>query len=102
MSLSLISSKASMVISRPVKPVPPVLIIISSASSHQPRIVFFICSLSSFKIFLLTITCPNSLILSTKIFPDVSVESFLVSEIVKTAILTGINFIVLSVLLFFV
>ena len=86
-----------MVISRPVKPVPPVLIIISTASSHHARIVFLISVLSSFKIFLLTTACPNSLILVTKILPDVSFDSFLVSEIVKTAILTGINFYVLSV-----
>ena len=71
--LSAISSNASGVISLPVRPVPPVVIMtsISFWFVHSFKI-FTISSLLSLQIFLSINLCLASLIFSTKIAPDLS------------------------------
>ena len=91
MCLSAISLRASGVISLPVNPVPPVVMIasISFFSTHWLRILI-ISFLLSLQIFLSTKLCLAFLIFSTKIFPDLSVSNVLVSVTVKSAIFTDI------------
>ena len=92
--LSAISLTASGVMSLPVRPVPPVVMItsISSLRIHSFKI-FFISSLSSLHIFLSNRMCEASSIFLTKIAPDLSFSKVLVSVTVKIAILTFIIFV---------
>ena len=101
--LSAISLRASGVISLPVNPVPPVVMItsISFFSTHWLRILI-ISFLLSLQIYLSTKLWLAFLIFSTSIAPDLSVSKVLVSVTVRSAILTFINFymIILSILFF--
>ena len=85
-------SMASGVLSLPVSPVPPVVIITSAAFSdvHSLR-TLRISSILSFMIILLNISCPLCLIASDRYAPEVSLSKFLVSEMVIIPIFKLIN-----------
>ena len=90
-SLSAISLIASGVISLPVKPVPPVVIITSiSFLFIQFFKIKMISSLLSLQIFLSNNLCLAYSIFFTKIEPDLSFSKVLVSVTVKSAIFTVI------------
>ena len=89
MCLSAISSNASGVISLPVKPVPPVVIITSIFSLFvQSFKINTISSLLSLQIFLSINLWLALVILSTRIAPDLSLSIVLVSVTVNKALLT--------------
>src|SRR5579859_281582 len=86
------ASKASGVTSRPVTPVPPVETTTSIAGSAiQRRSWASIAVRSSRRISRAATWWPSRRISSASVSPDLSLEAVLVSETVRTAILTGRN-----------
>ncbi|MGY4425849.1 hypothetical protein ACVWY2_008298 [Bradyrhizobium sp. JR6.1] len=85
-------STASGVTSRPVKPVPPVVMTASTpGSAIQRRITARIASTSSVTISRAASLWPAAVRRSTNVVPDLSSASVRVSEIVSTAMLSGMN-----------
>src|SRR5580700_6875564 len=90
-------STASGVTSRPVKPVPPVVMITSiTGSAIQPLMRARIASMSSATIERSATTWPAPRMRCTRSAPDLSSLIERVSETVSTAILSGMNFLVSS------
>src|SRR6202167_4603012 len=85
-------SIASGVTSRPVKPVPPVVMMASTPSSAIHRLTMTrIASTSCTMISRAARLCPAATIRSASVAPDLSSASERVSEIVSTAMLSGTN-----------
>src|SRR4051812_16753934 len=85
-------STASGVTSRPVKPVPPVVMMASTpASAIQRRITARIASTSSVTISRAASLWPADVSRSASVAPDLSSASARVSDIVSTAMLSGMN-----------
>src|SRR4051794_38812848 len=92
MRFSITWSKASGVTSRPVIPVPPVVITTSiSGSAIQRRSRASIAAVSSFSIARAAILCPALTMRSARVSPDVSLAAVRVSDTVRTAMLTGMK-----------
>src|SRR3984957_16349508 len=92
MRFSSTRSNASGVTSRPVTPVPPLVITTSiCGSAIQVRSCRSIAPASSFSIARAASRCPALVIRSTSASPDVSFAGVRVSETVSTAMLTGMN-----------
>src|SRR5512138_3652410 len=89
-SFSITSAKASGVMSRPVMPVPPVVMTQSICGSAMcPRSTATILSLSSVTMARLATLWPSRVIISASRSPDLSSAAVRVSEMVRTAMLTG-------------
>src|SRR5437762_4552857 len=91
-------SIASGVTSRPVKPVPPVVMIASTPGSAIHLLTMMrIASTSSTMISRAARLCPAAVSRSASVVPDLSSASERVSEIVNTAMLSGTNCLVSSI-----